>query len=268
MAASDTLAPARTEPVVPASRRARRPVALLTVSYLVAAILAVPLVFLLIEAQGAGASRCRASHLPAADRLAAVEHRPAHRRGHGGLRGDRDRRRLVRRAHRPARPPGLGGARGGAAGHPRLRGELRLELPVDLGARLPGRGHRDDPGRLPAGLPAGGGQPAQRGSRPGGGGPQPRARAGSAPSPGSRSARPRAPSWAAACWSRWSCWPSTGRSRSSGSRPSPPRSSPSSTATASPPPVRFPWCWWCSACSCWPAKAAARPGAGSAGPVR
>jgi iron(III) transport system permease protein len=56
MAASDTLAPARTEPAVPASRRARRPVALLTVSYLVAAILAVPLVFLLIEAQGAGAS--------------------------------------------------------------------------------------------------------------------------------------------------------------------------------------------------------------------
>ncbi len=56
MAASDTLAPARTEPAVPASRRARRPVALLTVSYLVAAVLAVPLVFLLIEAQGAGAS--------------------------------------------------------------------------------------------------------------------------------------------------------------------------------------------------------------------
>ncbi|MGH3154029.1 MAG: ABC transporter permease, partial [Streptosporangiaceae bacterium] len=56
MAASDTLAPPRTEPAVPASRRARRPVALLTVSYLVAAVLAVPLVFLLIEAQGAGAS--------------------------------------------------------------------------------------------------------------------------------------------------------------------------------------------------------------------
>ncbi|HJZ27685.1 MAG TPA: iron ABC transporter permease, partial [Streptosporangiaceae bacterium] len=37
-------------------RRAQRPVALLTVSYLVAAILALPLVFLLIEAQGAGAA--------------------------------------------------------------------------------------------------------------------------------------------------------------------------------------------------------------------
>jgi iron(III) transport system permease protein len=56
MAASGTLAPPRSELAVPASRRARRPVALLTVSYLVAAILAVPLVFLLIEAQGAGAS--------------------------------------------------------------------------------------------------------------------------------------------------------------------------------------------------------------------
>jgi iron(III) transport system permease protein len=39
-----------------APRRPQRPVALLTVSYLVAAILVLPLVFLLIEAQGAGAS--------------------------------------------------------------------------------------------------------------------------------------------------------------------------------------------------------------------
>jgi iron(III) transport system permease protein len=38
-------------------RRARRPVALLAVSYLVAAVLALPLVFLLIEAHGAGASQ-------------------------------------------------------------------------------------------------------------------------------------------------------------------------------------------------------------------
>jgi len=35
-------------------RRAQRPAALLTVSYLVAAVLALPLVFLLVEAQGAG----------------------------------------------------------------------------------------------------------------------------------------------------------------------------------------------------------------------
>jgi hypothetical protein len=36
---------------------------------------------------------------------------------------------------------------------------------VDLGARVPRRGHRRDPGRLPAGLPAGRGQPED--GRPG-----------------------------------------------------------------------------------------------------
>jgi len=43
-----------TEQAVVAARRPRRPVALLTVSYLVAAVLALPLVFLLIEAHGVG----------------------------------------------------------------------------------------------------------------------------------------------------------------------------------------------------------------------
>ena len=47
-----TLTGSSREQVAP--RRAQRPVALLTVSYLVAAILALPLVFLLIEAHGAG----------------------------------------------------------------------------------------------------------------------------------------------------------------------------------------------------------------------
>ncbi len=47
-----TLTGSSREQVAP--RRARRPVVLLTVSYLVAAILALPLVFLLIEAHGAG----------------------------------------------------------------------------------------------------------------------------------------------------------------------------------------------------------------------
>jgi iron(III) transport system permease protein len=56
MAATGTLADRQGTPAVPSSRRARRPVALLTVSYLVAAVLALPLVFLLIEARGAGAS--------------------------------------------------------------------------------------------------------------------------------------------------------------------------------------------------------------------
>ena len=49
-----TLTDRPAEQAVSAPRRAQRPVALLTVSYLVAAILALPLVFLLIEAQGAG----------------------------------------------------------------------------------------------------------------------------------------------------------------------------------------------------------------------
>jgi len=47
--------------VIVAGRRARRPAALLTISSLVAAVLALPLVFLLIEAQGAGAAEV--SHL-------------------------------------------------------------------------------------------------------------------------------------------------------------------------------------------------------------
>jgi iron(III) transport system permease protein len=55
MAATDTLA-RRTERDAPAFRSARRPVTVLAVSCLVAAVLALPLVFLLIEAQGAGAS--------------------------------------------------------------------------------------------------------------------------------------------------------------------------------------------------------------------
>ena len=58
MAAAGTLADRRddqgdrSEQVTP--RRARRPVALLTLSCLVAAVLALPLAFLLIEASGAG----------------------------------------------------------------------------------------------------------------------------------------------------------------------------------------------------------------------
>ena len=52
--AAGTLAERREEKDVIVPRRARRPVALLTISSLVAAVLALPLVFLLIEAQGAG----------------------------------------------------------------------------------------------------------------------------------------------------------------------------------------------------------------------
>jgi iron(III) transport system permease protein len=56
MTATGTLADRQRERVMPAPRRGRRPVVLLAVSSLVAAILALPLVFLLIEAHGAGAS--------------------------------------------------------------------------------------------------------------------------------------------------------------------------------------------------------------------
>jgi iron(III) transport system permease protein len=57
MAAPGTLAPPRAERAAPAPRAPRRPVALLVASYLVAAVLALPLIFLLIEARGAGASQ-------------------------------------------------------------------------------------------------------------------------------------------------------------------------------------------------------------------
>jgi iron(III) transport system permease protein len=54
--AAGTLADRRRERAALAARRARRPVALLAVSYLVATVLALPLIFLLIETQGAGVS--------------------------------------------------------------------------------------------------------------------------------------------------------------------------------------------------------------------
>jgi len=55
--AAGTLAGDRQQQAVVAPRRARRPLVLLTISCLVAAVLALPLVFLLIEAQGAGISQ-------------------------------------------------------------------------------------------------------------------------------------------------------------------------------------------------------------------
>ncbi|MGH3259695.1 MAG: ABC transporter permease, partial [Streptosporangiaceae bacterium] len=56
MAGPGTLAAGQREQAVLTPRRARRPLALLAASYLVAAILALPLVFVLIEARGAGAA--------------------------------------------------------------------------------------------------------------------------------------------------------------------------------------------------------------------
>ena len=156
-----------------------------------------------------------------------MEHRPADRGRHGAVRRHRHPRGLVRRAHRPAGSPDLGRAGRGALRHPRLRGELRLGVAQHLGQRLPGRGARDDPGRLSARLPAGRGQPPQR--RPG--------QEEVARSLGlGRLAtflrvtlgQARGPSSAAACWSLSCSWPSSAPSRSSATRHSPPRSSPSS----------------------------------------
>jgi iron(III) transport system permease protein len=56
MMATGTLTDSRGAKAVAAPRRTHRPVALLTLSWLVAAVLALPLVFLLIEAHGAGVS--------------------------------------------------------------------------------------------------------------------------------------------------------------------------------------------------------------------
>ena len=107
------------------------------------------------------------------DRAAALEHRQPHGRGHLPLRGRRDPRRLVRRAHRRSRPPHLGGARGHSARHSGLRRQFRLAGHLSLVRRLLGGHPRHDARRLPARLPPGGGEPAQRRSGPGGGGPQP-----------------------------------------------------------------------------------------------
>ncbi|MGH3260269.1 MAG: ABC transporter permease, partial [Streptosporangiaceae bacterium] len=56
MAAAGTRADRQTEEGIASPRRPHRPVALFTISSLVAAVLALPLVFLLIEAHGSGAS--------------------------------------------------------------------------------------------------------------------------------------------------------------------------------------------------------------------
>ena len=162
-------------PPVPV-RGARRPRVLLAASTAVALVLLAPLVFLLVEASGAGTVDRLPSDLPAAHGHPVVEHDPAHRGRHRAVRRHRDHGGVVRRAHRPARAEDLGGAGGGPLRHPRLRGQLRVGVLDDLGPRVPRRGAGHDPGRLPAGVPAGGRQPAGCRSRPGGRGPEPRDR--------------------------------------------------------------------------------------------
>ena len=67
---------------------------------------------------------------------------------------------LVRRADRRPVPPPPRHPRRDPARHPRLRRELRLEGHLPVHRRLLGRRAGHDPGRLSAGLPSGGGQPA------------------------------------------------------------------------------------------------------------
>ena len=118
--------------------RRRRPLVLLGASLLVVAVLALPLAFLLTEAAGAGASNVWHLIWRSLTASLLVEHGPPHRRRHRALCGDRDPRRLRRRADRPARAAHLGRARRRPLRHPRLRRELRLVLALDLGAGLRG----------------------------------------------------------------------------------------------------------------------------------
>ena len=156
---------------------ARRPVLLIAASTAVAALLALPLVFLLLEASGAGTAavshlifrRLTADLLWNTVRLTVVVTVLCAVIGTAAA-------WCIERTE-PARAPGLGGPGRGAAGDPRLRGELRLGLAVDLVPGLPRRGRGDDPRGVPAGLPPGGGQPPGRRPGPGGGGAQPRVRA-------------------------------------------------------------------------------------------
>ena len=131
------------------------------------------------------------------------------------------------RADRPAGPAGVGRAARRAVGDPGLRGQLRLgvastEVAGFRGAVLVMTLSVYPLVYLPVAASLRNADPAQEEvARSLGAG---RLR----PSGGSPSARPVRPSWAAACWWCWCCSPSTAPSRSWATRPSPPRSSPSS----------------------------------------
>ncbi len=170
-------APARPGPARPgrpAPRRRRRPGGLLLIAAAVAVVLLLPLAFLLVEAAGAGpgtVARLIGRSLTAqllwnTIRLGVVVTLLCAVIGTGSA-------WLVERTNLPGR---------------RVWAVLivvPLAIPdfvVSFGwaslstavAGLPRRGARDDAGAVPAGLPAGGRQPPQRGPGAGGGGPQPR----------------------------------------------------------------------------------------------
>ena len=157
-----------------AARRAPPPWVLLALSVAVAVVLVLPLCFLLIEAHGAGTSTIlnlifrslTASLLWNTVRLTVVVTVLCAVIGIAAA-------WFIERTDLPARRS-VGCARRGAAGHPGLRCELRLGVAEHLGAGLPRRGARDDPGGVPAGVSAGRRQLPQRRPRPGGGRAQPR----------------------------------------------------------------------------------------------
>ena len=167
--------------------------------------------------------------VPASHRDPAVEHRHPARHGEHLVRGDRHGHRLVHRTHRRSRPARLGGARRVAGGDPRFRRELRMGLDRAQRSRLPRRGARDDARVVPARLPPRRGEPARRRSRARGNRAWPRTRAHRDVLAGHARGEPRPRSSAARSSWRSPCSPSTAPSRSFASRPSPRRSSPSST---------------------------------------
>ena len=167
-AAAAPPAPARRRRApVPRPPARRRPLGRCSArSAAVAAVLCVPLVFLLDRGAGAGLGEIARLICPAADGDPAVEHGPADGRGHASLCAV-----IGTLAAWCVERTDLPGRRIWAVlvvlplAHPRLRRELRLGLAEHRRARASGRGAGDDARALPAGLPAGRRQPARR--RPG-----------------------------------------------------------------------------------------------------
>ena len=171
-------APRGAQPGRPRSRT-RPPSGLLALSILVAAVLLVPLVFLLIEAAGAGVGAVASPDRPASSPRSCC----------GTPSGSASWSPRCARSSGPAPrgwssaptcpAAGVGGASRRAAGDPRLRGQLRVGVAQHRCDGLPRRRSGDDAVGLPAGLPAGRRQLPQRRPDPGGGGARPRRRAGS-----------------------------------------------------------------------------------------
>ena len=192
-----------------------------------------------------------AAAVPALRRQAARQHDEPGRGRHRRLHDPRRRGRLVRRAHRPARAAAPGRC------SRRCRSPSRPSSPATAGSRSPRRCRAS--GAPPRSSPS----PTTRSStcrwrrccaawtrrwrrapaRSGWG------RGG--PSSGSPCRRRGSPCSAGCCSSRSTCSPSSAPSRCCASRPSPPRSTTStSSASTAPRPRCWPRSWSCSASSC------------------